>query len=238
MLAQNKGYYNTQNIEKFRVAMQDYSKRILDGETFTPSISDANSKKGAVASFSTLPFITCPARCADTCGGKCYAAKLAILRGNVRNSWAKNTALAILRPDDTFAAIDAYIKYKRCRFFRFHVSGDILNADYFSRMVKLARDNAGTRFLAFTKRYEIINAWIAENGELPANVAIMFSGWSNLKCVNPYSLPETNVVARDADVDALPENHYMCGGNCFNCGCAGVGCWQAQRGETIVFKLH
>ena len=231
-----KGFYRAEVINKFADALNEAKRAVLNGEpaALRVRISNANSKMGAVASVSTLPFLTCPAVCAGTCGAKCYAAKLANLRPSVLKSYAINTALALLRPDVYWSGIDYALK--GVRYFRFHVSGDIINAEYFSRMIDAARNNPKTEILVFTKRYNVVNNWISENGELPANLHILFSGWNNLDPANPHNLPETNVIV--PDMDTMPDNWKMCGGNCFNCACRGVGCWQAQKGDTIAFKLH
>ena len=90
-------------------------------------------------------------------------------------------------------------------------------------------------FLCFTKRYEIINEWIMRNKKLPQNLKLLFSGWTNLKPVNPYNLPETNVYNNDSEFD--PE-WIPCGGNCLDCAVNGTGCWNATNGQTIAFKIH
>ena len=231
-----KGFYNENVLAKFGAALEDAKRAVLSGEpsALRVRVSNANGKMGAVSSVSSLPFLTCPAVCAGTCGIKCYAAKLANLRPSVLKSYAINTALALLRPDLYWSGIDYALK--GVRYFRFHVSGDIINADYFQHMIDAARNNAHCEILVFTKRYNVVNAWIDSNGELPANLHILFSGWDNLAPVNPHSLPETNVIT--PSMDTIPDDWKMCGGNCFNCACRGVGCWQAQKGDTIAFKLH
>lgn len=205
----------------------------MTGRNLRVSISGSNSKMGAVSSVSLLPFLTCPERCAGTCGTYCYAAKLANLRNTVRKSYAINTALAIHRPDVYWAGVD--YACKGVRYFRFHVSGDILHTDYFNCMVKIARDNPKCEMLCFTKRYELVNAWMDENRFLPANLHILFSGWDKLEPVNPHHLPETNVILRGREPLT---NWKLCGGNCFNCACRGVGCWQARSGDVIAFPQH
>ena len=226
-------YYTETTLQKFRGALNEAKDAVKAGQNLHTRISNGNSKMGAVASVSTLPYITCPACCRNTCGPNCCAAKLANLRPSVLRSWAFNTALAILRPDVYWAGVDAACK--GVRYFRFHVGGDIMNAEYFSHMVKIATDNPATEILAFTKRFDVVNAWQDANGSLPANLHIMFSGWTNLCPVNPYNLPETNIFAKGSEPD---DAWKICGGNCFNCACRGVGCWQAQRGDVIAFKLH
>lgn len=227
------GYYNEKTIRKFTEALNSAKLAVMAAEDPQVKISNANSKMGQVASVSTLPFLTCPACCKGTCGAKCYAAKLANLRPAVLAAYAWNTALAILKPETYWAGIDQAIK--AVRFFRFHVSGDIMNADYFQHMIGAAINNPHAEILVFTKQYTIINNWIDNNGALPKNLHILFSGWTGLKPVNPHNLPETNVIQKGCE----PETSWkLCGGNCFNCACRGVGCWQAGSGDTIAFNIH
>ena len=94
-----------------------------------------------------------------------------------------------------------------------------------------------TYYLAFTKRYKVVNDWIAANGPLPENLKILFSGWDNLKPVNPYNLPETTVFGTAAQIEPDP-SWNICGGNCSECICRGCGCWKAEKGETIAFHIH
>lgn len=197
------------------------------------SISFSNSKMGKVASVSLLPLLSCPKRCKDTCGKKCYALKLALLRKTVRNAYAKNQAIAKYAMKAYFKAIDNTMK--TVRYFRYHVSGDIPNRKYFRYMVQSAINNPYCEILVFTKQYEIVNEWIDKNGSLPKNLHILFSGWTNLKPINPHNLPETTVYAKEEDINPV---WTLCGGNCLDCAIKGCGCWNAENGETIAFKIH
>ena len=228
-----KGFYNEETLHKFGAALQEAIDRVAAGEDLRVRISNSNSKTGNVASVSTLPFITCPGCCAGTCGAKCYAAKIANLRPSVLKSYAINTAIYLRRPDIYWSSID--LACKAVRYFRFHVSGDIVNKDYFDHMVQIARNNPKTEILCFTKRFDAVNAWIDENGEIPENLHVLFSGWTNLQPENPHNLPETNVIEKGAEP---AENWKICGGNCFNCACRGLGCWTAQRGDVVAFPIH
>lgn len=226
-------YYNEKVMDKFTTALNEAKKEVESGMVKTVSISSGNVKMGAVPSVSTLPFITCPSRCKGTCGSACYAAKIANMRPSVLKAYARNTALAMLKRDLFWAGINYALM--GARFFRFHVSGDILNRDYFDRMVKAAATNPHCEILVFTKRYEIVNAWMDENGDLPENLHILFSGWTNLEPINPHDLPETNIFT---DEQGPKDEWLVCGGNCYECGCRGVGCWQAKKGQTVAFKKH
>lgn len=226
------GYCTPELRKAMRDAIATYQEKIMDGETVSVHIEQGN-KKTHIPSVSAMPYITCPAVCEGTCDGKCYAGKLCAIYKNVLNAYARNTALYFAKPDYYFDAIKkaAY----NVRFFRYHVAGDIINADYFDRMVQLAKELPNTTFLCFTKRYAIVNAWINANGAIPSNLKVLFSGWSNLKPSNPYNLPETTVYGKHDEPDP---SWLLCGGNCLECACRGVGCWQLKNGEKLAFEIH
>ena len=228
-----KGFYNEKNIDKFMNAVRAAKSALDNGEEIKVHISASNSKMGAVASVSLPPFLTCPAVCAGTCGKYCYAAKIAALRPNVLKNYAENLVICLYRNSEYWKAINNYVR--GVRFFRFHVSGDILNFDYFCEMVKTAYNAPHCEFLAFTKRYNVVNEWIMSGGILPENLHILFSGEKNLKPENPHNLPETTIYEKG---ETPCDSWMLCGGNCFECGCRGVGCWQLKRGDVLAFEKH
>jgi hypothetical protein len=201
------------------------------------SISAGNTKMGKVASVSLLPILTCPGRCKGTCGDKCYAKKLAILRPTVARAYARNTAIARLAPTAFFRAVDKAMA--SARYFRFHVSGDIPNRSYLDMVAYLCNVHSHCQVLMFTKRYELVNQFIEDGNTLPPNLHCLFSGWTNLfpteSGYNPNRLPETTVYAKAEDIK--PE-WTLCGGNCLDCAIHDGGCWAAKAGETIAFKIH
>jgi hypothetical protein len=121
------------------------------------------------------------------------------------------------------------------RFFRYHVSGDIPNAEYLHNMIETAHALPGTMFLAFTKQYTIVNEYITRGGTIPENLKIIFSNWGAWKCENPHALPVCEIVLRGSEP---APNWKICGGNCTACACAGIGCWELMPGETIAIYEH
>lgn len=195
------------------------------------SISSGNSKIGAIPSVSLPPVITCPR--GVPCAAKCYAAKLCRLRPTVREAYARN--LEILRADPAEYWRQVRFAASMARYFRFHVSGDIVGADYFAEMVATAEALPGTEFLAFTKNYTVVNAWIAERGQLPGNLHLIFSEWGGTEIPNPHGLPTAAVIFKGEE----PRDGWkICGGNCAECARCGVGCWELKAGETIAFYEH
>lgn len=195
------------------------------------SISYGNRKMGNIPSVSLPPIITCK-NCA-TCAKKCYAAKLARIYPSVREAYNRNLEILKTDRDSYFAQVAQVAKMNR--FFRFHVSGDIVDVDYLDRMCKLARDCKHTEFLAFTKNYEDVNGYLA-NHKKPRNLHLIFSlPFTGATIDNPHNLPTAAVILKGQEPC---DNWKICGGNCSECACRGVGCWELKKGETIAFYEH
>ena len=139
------------------------------------------------------------------------------------------------------SGIETAIKANYFQFFRWHVSGEIIDSDYFARMVAIAEHCQNTRFLAFTKKYSAVNDFIAAGGTIPANLKVIFSAAPDLEMVNPYNLPEAHVDFVDASKNTCkkPESmKYHCPGNCAKCRFCGAGCWFLENGAAVVFDQH
>ena len=197
-------------------------------------ISNGNSKMGAIKSVSLPSRITCR-HCA--CWKKCYAAKIERLRKNVREAYQHNLQVLQSDPDAYWRGVEEAIKTSR--YFRFHVSGDIPDGEYFANMVDAARRNPHCEILCFTKKYELVNDYVERAGKeaIPSNLHLIFSGWNGLDMVNPYEFPEAHVIYRDGSTTARADAH-LCGGNCTECAKTDSGCWTLKDGEQVVFHEH
>lgn len=196
------------------------------------SISQGNSKMGSIASVSLPSIVTC--RKCD-CQQKCYAHKLERLRPSVRQAYQKNFDQLLADPDTYWREVEAAIMMNR--YFRFHVSGDIPDRDYLERMIAVARRNPHCQILCFTKKFSLVNAYLANDPGLPENLHMIFSAWPGLTMDNPHRLPEAHVRFRDgsttAQADAKP-----CSGNCTECAITNDGCWTLLSGEQVIFNEH
>ena len=208
-----------------------WEEPIYDNDNLKVTISHGNSKMGAIPSVSLPPILTCPDNC--PCAKKCYAAKMCRIYPSVKRSYENN--LHVLNTDRRkyFEQVENAVKMSR--YFRFHVSGDIPDLSYFVDMVLIAARNPGTHLLAFTKRYDIVNAYLDYGGKIPENLKIIFSEWGSKTIPNPHNLPTAAVIFKGCEP---AENWKICGGNCAECACQGVGCWELKNGETIAFYEH
>lgn len=197
-------------------------------------ISPGNSKMGSVPSISLPSVVTCRNDC--SCKEKCYAKKLENLRKTVREAYIHNYKILTESPDVYWREVEAQIMMSR--FFRFHVSGDIPDSDYFKHMVEIAYENPHCEILCFTKRYEIVNDFLDKNEwDFPDNLHIILSAWKDLEMINPHCLPEAHVRYRDGFTTAK-ETATECTGNCSECAITDGGCWSLKKGEQVVFNEH
>ena len=195
------------------------------------SISKGNSKMGAIPSVSLPACVTCNP--GAPCFKLCYAAKITRLYKTVKTAYENN--LTILNTDPALYWEQVKQGAQMARYFRYHVSGDIPNADYLVQMIKLAKSLPNTHFLAFTKQYYIVNQFLNDGGTIPKNLKIIFSNWGAWKCENPYNLPVCEIILKGSE--PAPD-WKICGGNCTACACAGIGCWELKQGETIAIYQH
>lgn len=200
------------------------------------SISSGNIKMGQIPSVS-LPSVTTCRHC--DCIHKCYAKKLERIRPTVRDSYIRNLKILQEDPDTFWREVEGNIMMSR--YFRFHVSGDIPDQAYFSRMVVISRRNPHCEILCFTKKFGIVNEIIANlrasSSDLPSNLHIVFSAWPGLTMENPYDLPTAHVLFRDGTTTASPAAK-ACSGNCTECAITDGGCWTLKHGEEVVFHEH
>ena len=196
-------------------------------------ISPGNSKMGNIASVSLPAGLTCRPDCA--CREKCYAMKLERLRSSVREAYRHNYEVLSTDPGTFWREVEASIMASR--FFRFHVSGDIVDDSYLEHMIAIASRNPHCEILCFTKRYELVNSLLDSGTVLPRNLHLIFSAWRGLPMENPHRLPEAHVIYRDGTTTAS-QDALACPGNCTACAITDCGCWKLRPGEQVVFHEH
>lgn len=195
-------------------------------------ISTTNSKLGPIMSINLPALITCIQNA--PCARECYARHGHFIFDNVRQSHLDNLNAYKEDPDAFFDFIAE--KTRLSRYFRYHSSGDIVDANYLDGMCRVARKNKGTEYLAFTKKFALVNGYVSEGHKIPKNLHIVFSGWDNaFKIDNPYNFPTTWVLFREKERNAnIPETAIPCAGKCDKC----LACWQLKSGQAVYFRKH
>lgn len=199
-------------------------------------ISTGNKKLGAIMNISLPPVVTC-ANC-GSCSKYCYAVR-SYWRPGVQTAWNENYLLFLTDQNRYFNEISKAVKLQR--FFRWHVSGDIVNEAYLAGMIRVAQENPKCEFLAFTKAYQIVNAAIAAGAVIPGNLHLLFSAAPGNDMPNPYRIPECHINFQDTAQNTYKggaEYEYHCTGNCAECAVNGGGCFFLKPGDATIINQH
>ena len=220
--------YSMESIKKVVKLMNEKKKfyASIPADEIKICISEGNRKIGRVMNVSLPPIMTC-ANCKE-CKHYCYDIKSCLqYPGTVIDARIRNYMILTKNRDEFFSRIDEKMTARRKnKYFRWHVAGDIIDIDYFSRMIKIAREHTDFIIWTYTKNYNVVNEWISRNGKenLPKNFTIMFSEWRGMEMINPYGMPEFRVVFKNDVNKPDPKQNHYCPGNCdickkFNRGC-------------------
>ena len=207
------------------------------GDSLKIHISGGNAKLGAIMNISLPPVATCH-NC-GSCSKYCYAIRTYNRFTDTANCWNENYLLYITDPGRYFSKISDAVKLQR--FFRWHVSGDIVNGAYLAGMIRVALENPKVEFLAFTKAYQIVNAAIATGAVIPSNLHLLFSAAPGVAMPNPYKLPECHINFADPGLNTYhggAEFIYHCAGNCTECAINGCGCFFLKPGDATIIDQH
>lgn len=227
--------YSEKSLRKVIKLMKDHGKMLskIPVEDIKMAISKGNRKIGRVMNVSLPPLLSC-ANCSG-CSKLCYDIKACLqYPDTVIDARMRNLTILQKDREEYFRRINDAISRRRLhKFFRWHVAGDIIDADYFARMVEIARRHPDFKFWTYTKNYAVVNRWVDENGRdaLPANLSVMFSEWRGMPMDNPHGFPEFRVVFKDE----TPPAGFYCPGNCDVCKEINRGC---IAGETTYCNEH
>lgn len=181
-------------------------------------VSTSVSKLGpSIPTVNLPPIITCRkdapcAKCAKE-GGGCYAMRGHWIFKAVKERLTKNLEAYKENHKLYFDMIaQTFDNYK---YARFHSSGDIVDYEYLTGMCRVARKCKNTQILCFTKKFELVNQYIADGHRIPSNLHIVFSGWDDFLPDNPYNFPTTHVYFPNNPErnKNIPENAIPCSGS-------------------------
>ena len=174
--------------EKIMIPRNEYIWE-LACKTNEINLSCHNSKTGPMCNTLAFPTSTCreDAPCKAT---GCYYMKGTQSMASVVGAYTRNLRLYNENPEDFWAQLKFKLEHRPFPLFRWYDSGDIPDAAFFEGMVNLALEFPKIKFMAFTKKYYIVNDWLDKHGKLPDNLNIIFSAWHlGWKVENPHNLP-------------------------------------------------
>lgn len=181
--------------------------------------------------------------CCDGCEGNCYAVKDTRRYHNTCiPSLAKNTLIMRHDMEGTFAQLKENLEKKKAKVLRYHSSGEIETYDYLLHMVKLAIEMPNVRFYFYTKRFDFMEKYLKECGELPENLICNISEWNGN--TDGYNLEGLNRFIYDDGTDESLKNVPHCpavnkkgrktGVTCDQCGL----CFSGNNGHIVAVYEH
>lgn len=226
---------NNKNKQEFQMSRKEYID-FLSNKSNEISMSNNNSKTGKACL--NLAFPTCVCREDAPCREGCYAAKGCQQMATVQAAYYRNLRLYNDNPDNFFEQVYYKVKFSGLPKVRIFDSGDLPSYDFFERLVNVCKKLPEVKWMMFTKKYEIVNEYIAKNGELPENLNVLFSAWHKLWQVpNPYGIGIAYVDFADKSLNPeWPKNAFKCPGRESTCSACGV-CF-SKKVKAVVFKQH
>lgn len=200
------------------------------------SMSNKNSKTGAACLNIAFPVCTC--REDAPCKKTCYACKGCQQIAVVQGAYYRNLRLYYDDPDNFFEQVYCKVKFSGLPKVRLFDSGDFPDAEFLDRLVEVCKKTPNTKWMAFTKKYWIVNEYIDKNGNLPKNLNIMFSAWDIFwEVPNPHGLGVAYVDFNDKRLNPeFPRNAFRCPGRESTCSACGA-CF-SKRLKAVVFHEH
>ena len=196
----------------------------------TAIISKQNSKLGKVDNFSLTPLTTCSKEACSTCGKDCYAAKFYRIYPTVKNAWNTNTELALNDLVTLEKDITGSLTRSKPALFRIHVGGDFPTRKYAQMWARIAHRFPDTKFLAFTKRWDIV-----EEMHFPGNMKLVYSAWPGMQAP-----PSGHPIAwmDDGTENRIPADAHICMGGHNGITCSTCkACWNLDK-KDVVFLKH
>ena len=170
------------------------------------------------------------------CLKKCYARKGRFAFQHNRELLQRN--LRIWNADPKFFEREIMIAAYPAKFFRWFPSGDIPDEAFLRMMIRVADEIRGTKFLAFTKKDDLVNEYLNKHPMWSDNLVIALSAWGdNFRIKNPYNLPVAYIRFKKTPCK-IPTDARQCPKFCGDCVFSKASCWDLRPGESVVFDEH
>ena len=177
-----------------------------------------------------------------TCGGDCpgcYAKKMTRFPHVLENT-AGNTVAVMENPAEAVRELESVLfgNGNNPPFVRWHDSGEWFSLEYFAAACEMMKRHPGTRFGAYTKAADIVEAYGIEN--LPGNFSLQCSPWEGY-CDPIGDLPQfiyddgsNSEIAALPHCPAVGKDGKRTGVKCCDC----LYCYHAKRGGKRAVYAH
>lgn len=211
------------------------------------NFSDRNEKTGPCVNFNFPIEYTCDHTCECYKKKICYASKGRYNFKDNQARYTENINFFNNQTSDVFIkAVQIAIDFFGYSRFRYFTCGDIPSARFIDCIVQIAKNNDNVKFWLYTKKYKLVNNWIAENGNFPENLVLVFSHWMNedgsyFHMENPYKLPLSEFIPYGKEELKEKVTHICpCSDPSVFATCATCEhpCYKLQKGETMALLEH
>lgn len=205
------------------------------------SANNGNRKTGKACLTLSFPTISCREDAPCKLSGKCYC-----LKGpqayyvTVLGAYYRNWRLWNEDPKRFEEQVNAAICFNGLPLFRWCDAGDFPDFEFFLMTLRVARKNPEVKFMAYTKKYDLVNKYFDKGGkEFPENYTLRFSEWDkSWEVPNPHNLPIATVAFADCRKNTeIAKNAFWCKGGkettCSSCR----ACWN-KKIKQVVFQQH
>lgn len=226
--------------KEFTMSREEYIEH-LSMKSNEIHMSTKNSKTGYGVIDLAFPVVTCREDAPCRKSKQCYCMRGTQQMTAVLGAYYRNLRLYTNDPEDFWHQV--WFKLAHCGLpkMRYFDAGDLPDYAFIDGMVTTAKKFPEMKFMAFTKKYFLVNQWIDNNGNLPDNLNIIFSAWDkDWEVLNPHHMPVAYVDFKDSEkTPVLPAKYQTCPNQkdktitCSMCG----KCWRKDLG-AVVFKQH
>lgn len=238
---------------KYNIKKGENGLNYIDCHDVKPVIhvtKQGNSKTGKpVGSFNFPVEQSCNHCCECYKSKACYACGGFYQMPDNMNSYAENLAYFLNTDSKTYCDTFCDMLTKNGnKKFRYFTIGDILNYRFFECMIENARRKPGVKFWSYTKKYNIVNKWVNENGieNFPTNLTIVFSHWMNedgsyFPMNNPFNFPTSEFIPFGRE-DLAEKVTHICPCSDPNvlatCDTCDHPCYELKFGESMALLEH
>lgn len=216
-----------------------------------------NSKVGKAFVYSHSIEYSCDRTCECYKERICYGCGGCYTFGQNQAKYTNNLKFFMKNDRSVFVASvnDLISSVNDAALFRWFGVGDVPTMAFLECMVQIAVDNPAVKFWFYTKKYRLINKYVAEHGNciskaFPVNLVCIFSHWRNkdgsyFPMPNPYGFPTSEFIpyGMESDIDLTDAEHtFVCPcsdpefiGTCATCE---KGCYNLKPGMHQCLLEH
>ena len=203
------------------------------------SVNNGNAKTGKACLTLSFPTISCREDAPCKVSGKCYCIKGHQVYPTVQGAYWRNWRLWHEDVKRFEEQVNAIITFNGLPLFRWCDSGELPDYEFLLMINRVALKHPNVKFLAYTKKYDLINRFFEEKNKLADNLTVRLSEWDKSWMVdNPNNLPTAAVAFKNAELTPeLAKNAFWCkGGKEITCSQCRM-CWE-KKIKQVVFKQH